>query len=216
MNTMRPNDSKIENTTINPQVSPAMNHGAHEVYDVHEVLSCAVNCMDQYVMMSQHVKDPELRNILDRQYQFMANEYNTLVKCFSTGREPAQPTGKYKMQQGNNVTYGLRQSQPKAPMKSPAEINDQRISGQMLSAMKSSAAVKAHAACEVTNPVVRRVLADSIPNCIEMAYELFLWQNKHGYYQVAQLPQADMQQLTHSYAPATATAPLPGQTGTIQ
>jgi spore coat protein CotF len=82
--------------------------------------------------------------------------------------------------------------------------------------MKSSAAVKAHAACEVTNPVVRRVLADSIPNCIEMAYELFLWQNKHGYYQVAQLPQADMQQLTHSYAPATATAPLPGQTGTIQ
>ncbi|MGA9175161.1 MAG: spore coat protein [Thermoactinomyces sp.] len=213
---MHPNDSRIENTTMNPQVSPAMNHSAHEVHDVHEVLSCTINCMDQYAMMSQHVKDPELRNILERQYQFMAKEYNTLVECFSTGREPAQPTGKYKMQEGNNVTYGLKPSQPKAPMKSPAELNDQRISGQMLGSMKAAATAKAHAACEVTNPVVRRVLADSIPNCIEMAYELFLWQNKHGYYQVSQLPQAEMQQLTQSYAPAAATAPMPGQTGTLQ
>lgn len=58
------------------------------------------------------------------------------------------------------------------------------------------------AALETTNPVVRRVLADSVPNCIEMAYELSIYQNKHHYYQVPQLAQQDMQQILNAYAPA--------------
>ncbi len=57
------------------------------------------------------------------------------------------------------------------------------------------------AAAECTNPVVRRVLADSIPNHIEMAYELFLYQNKKGYYQVAQFSEQDMVKMLTAYAP---------------
>jgi spore coat protein CotF len=49
--------------------------------------------------------------------------------------------------------------------------------------------MKAMAACEITNPVVRRVFSATIPNCIEMAYELSIYQNKHHYYQVPQLAQ---------------------------
>ena len=60
--------------------------------------------------------------------------------------------------------------------------------------------MKTMAALETTNPVVRRVLADSVPNCIEMAYELSIYQNKHHYYQVPQLAQQDMQQLLNSFA----------------
>lgn len=58
------------------------------------------------------------------------------------------------------------------------------------------------AACEITNPVVRRVFSATIPNCIEMAYELSIYQNKHHYYQVPQLAQQDMQQLLNAFAPA--------------
>ena len=48
-------------------VPTQMNHGGHEVFDVHEVLSGSVGTMDQYMMLRQYVKDPELLDILDRQ-----------------------------------------------------------------------------------------------------------------------------------------------------
>ncbi|KZO00307.1 spore gernimation protein GerQ [Bacillus badius] len=186
-------------------VSPQMNHGAHEVLDVHEVLSGAVGTMNEYMMLRSHVKDQELLDILDRQYQFMQQEYNTTLDCFQSGQDPAVPTQSYKMQQDNDFIYGLTPTQPKKPMQSTSEINDAFVSGAMLGAVKSTASMKTMAALESTNPVVRRVLADSIPNCIEMAYELSIYQNKHHYYQVPQFAQQDMQQIMQSYAPATGT-----------
>ncbi|UAT30201.1 spore coat protein [Bacillus badius] len=186
-------------------VSPQMNHGAHEVLDVHEVLSGAVGTMNEYMMLRSHVKDQELLDILDRQYQFMQQEYNTTLDCFQSGQDPAVPTQSYKMQQDNDFIYGLTPTQPKKPMQSTSEINDAFVSGAMLGAVKSTASMKTMAALESTNPVVRRVLADSIPNCIEMAYELSIYQNKHHYYQVPQFAQQDMQQIMQSYVPATGT-----------
>jgi spore coat protein CotF len=160
---------------------------------------------DQYTMLRQLVKDPELRDIIDRQYQFIADEYNIMVDCFSTGRDPSHPTGSYKMKQSNDVIYGLKPSQPKKPIQSPSEFSDQHAVNQMISLCKGAAQLKTLAACEATNPVVRRVIADSIQNCIEMAYELFLYANKKGYYQVPQYSQKDMQQIISSFAPAQTT-----------
>lgn len=187
-----------------------MNHGAHEILDVSEVLSGAIGTLDQYMLLRQHVQDPELLSILDHQYQFMQNEYNTTVQCFSTGQDPTTPTKSYKMNQNNDFVYGLKPSQPKKPLQSVSELTDQCISSCMLGAVKSTATMKTMAAMESTNPVVRRVLADSIPNCIEMAYEISLYQNKHHYYQVPQFAQQDTQQLVNGFAPAT------GATGQIQ
>ncbi|MFX3625457.1 MAG: spore coat protein [Ectobacillus sp.] len=188
-----------------------MNHGGHEVFDVHEVLSTAINTMDQYMMLRQHVQDPELRDILDRQYQFMQEEYNITVECFKTGQDPSKPTQTYMMKQNNDFVYGLKPGgQPKKPAQSPTELTDECISSMMLGAVKAGAGIKTMAALEVTNPVVRRVLADSVPNCIEMAYEISLYQNKHHYYQVPQLAQQDMQQLLNSFGPAQGQPQMPG------
>jgi spore coat protein CotF len=190
-------------------VPQQMNHGGHEVFDVHEVLSGSIGAMDQYLMLRQHVKDPELMDILDRQYRFMQDEYNITVECFKTGQDPSKPTQSYKMTQGNDFVYGLTPSQPKKPAQSVSELTDACISGMMLGCVKSGASMKTMAAMEVTNPVVRRVLADSVPNCIEMAYELSIYQNKHHYYQVPQLAQQDMQQLLNAYAPAQVQMQMP-------
>lgn len=183
-------------------VPPQMNHGGHEVFDVHEVLSGSIGTMNQYMMLRPHVKDQELQNILDRQYQFMQDEYNTTLECFQSGQDPSKPTQSYKMTQGNDFVYGLTPTQPKKPMQSMAEISDEFISSCMLAACKSGASHKTMAALETTNPVVRRVLADSVPNCVEMAYELSIYQNKNHYYQVPQLTQQDTQQILNSFAPA--------------
>jgi spore coat protein CotF len=190
-----------ENMHTGP-IPQQMNHGGHEVFDIHEVLSGAVSTLDQYMLLRPMVKDQELLNILDRQYQFMQQEYNTTVECFKTGQDPTTPTQSYKMQQDNDFVYGLKPSQPKKPALSPSEITDERISSCMLGAVKSNATMKTTAALETTNPVVRRVLADSIPNSVEMAYELSIYQNKNHYYQVPQLTQQDMQQMLNTYAPA--------------
>ena len=55
-------------------------------------------------------------------------------------------------------------------------------------------------ALEMTNPVLRRVIADSVPNFIELSYEIFLYQNKHRYYQVPQLMEQDMNVMLTSYS----------------
>lgn len=183
-------------------IPPQMNHGGHEVFDVHEVLSGTIGTLNTYMLLRQHVQDQELLDILDRQYQFIQDEYNITLECFQTGQDPSKPTQTYKMNQGNDFIYGLTPTQPKKPLQSVSEITDECISGMMLGAVKSAASLKAMAALEITNPVVRRVFADSVPNCIEMAYEISLYQNKHHYYQVPQLAQQDMQQMINSYAPA--------------
>ena len=181
-------------------VPQQMNHGGHEVLDLHEVLSGSVAALNQMILLRPQVKDQELLDILDRQYRFALDEYNITVEAFKTGKDPSHPTGSYKMTQGNDFVYGMKASQPKKPIQSASEISDEIISGFMLDAAKTGASGKTMAALETTNPVVRRVLADSVPNCIEMAYELSIYQNKHHYYQVPQLAQQDMQQLLNSFA----------------
>jgi len=183
-------------------VPPQFNHGGHEVFEVHEVLSSSIGALNQYMMLRPHVKDQELLDILDRQYQFMQEEYNITLECSQTGKDPSKRTESYEMKQDNDFTYGLTPTAPKKLMQNLSEISDEFISGAMLACCKTGASQKTMAALETTNPVVRRVLADSIPNCIEMAYEISIFQNKKHYYQVPQLAQQDMTQMLNSYAPA--------------
>lgn len=181
-------------------VPPMMNHGGHELFDVHEVLSATIGALNQMLIFRPHVKDPELLDILDHQYRFTLDEYNITVEAFKTGKAPSHPTGTYQMEQENDFIYGMKPSQPKSPMQPNEEITDEMISGFLLSGAKTGATGRSAAALETCNPVLRRVLADSIPNCIEMAYELSIYQNKHHYYQVPQLAPQDMQSILNSYA----------------
>ncbi|MCF6136471.1 spore coat protein [Alkalihalobacillus berkeleyi] len=181
---------------------PNMNHGGHEMFDSHEVLATFISVLDQYLIFDQYVKDQELRTILYRQHAFITDLYNICVEAFSTGEKPSHSTRVYKMQQNNNTVYGLTPGQPKKPFTSANEVNDQGVSGYMLGLIKSTGSLLGMTAFEMTNPVLRRVIADSVPNFIEMAYEIFLYQNKRHYYQVPQLTPQDMNQMLHSFAPA--------------
>lgn len=206
------------NQQMNPNIQPStamprpMNHGGHEVFDVHEVLSGFIGSLNQFLMFEQHIKDPELLDILNRQRQFITDQYNITVESFRSGQDPSHPTTSYQMNQSNNITFGLSPSQPSKPNQQINQIGDKCISSLMLSCAKSNALSMTMAAAEVTNPVVRRVLQDSIPNMLEMAYEVFLYQNKMGYYQVPQLQDQDMQLLMNSYAPSNGmTNMMPNQ-----
>jgi spore coat protein CotF len=191
------------------QMPFSMNHGAHELLDVHEVLGAMIGGLNQYVLLRDQIQDPELLSIMDRQYPFMLDEYNLTMEAYKTGHDPKHPTRSYNMQMGNDTNYGIKPGEPKKPITSANEINDDIISSFMLSCHKAGAAGKTAAALECTNPVVRRVLQDSVPNCIEMAYEISLYQNKKGYYQVPQLSQQDMNTMLNMYGQAEQAKNMP-------
>ena len=210
MATMQPqtNMNTGQQMTMTGMQATDTKHGGHELMDVHEVLSCTVSTLDQYLLFGQQAKDPELKNMITRQHQFILDTYNILAECFKTGMNPSQHTARYAMTQSNDVVYGLTPSQPKKPKMNASEIGDQCISNYMLGLMKADSQGLTRAALEVTNPVVRRVIADSVPNFVEMAYEIFQYQNKHGYYQVPRLDQQDMETLINSFVPSTTNMPI--------
>lgn len=199
---------KIFNDTAEQQPL-SMNHGAHEVLDVHEVLSTIIGGLDQMVLFRDKINSPELLSILDRQYAFMLDEYNITVEAFKTGKDPKHPTRSYNMQMGNDFSYGLTPSEPKKPIQAATDLNDSIIAGFLLGMHKAGATGKTAAALEATNPVVRRVLQDSVPNCVEMAYEISLYQNKMGEYQVPKLSPTDMSTMLHMYGTADKAHNMP-------
>jgi len=192
----------LQNST---QMPPQQNHGGHELFDAHEAIGALMGNLEHYVVYEQHIKDQALMDILQRHRTFTSQLYNTTVDVLQTGQDPSVPTQTYQMQANNDVLYGLKPSTPKTPITSVNELNDECISGFMIGMLKSTASAFMLAALESTNPVIRRVFSDSIPNIIEMAYEVFLYQNENQYYQVPQLDQQDMQTLINSYGPIQGT-----------
>src|SRR5699024_10608077 len=118
-----------------------------------------------------------------------------------TGQAPSVKTQTYKMDQNNDVVYGMKPTPPKAPTQSSNEINDPCVSSYMMGSLKAFSSGLSTATLQVSNPVLRRVFEDSAANMIQMAYEIFLYQNKNQYYQVPQLQPQDMQAILNSYAP---------------
>lgn len=180
-----------------PQVN--QNHGGHELFDAHEVIAGIINMLDQYQMYEQHIQDQELKDILHHQTEFVTQMYNTIVETFSTGQKPTESTHVYNMKQSNQSVYGVKPGAPKKPNQSVSELSDKGLSAYMLGHTKNLATLLSMTALEMTNPILRRVIADSVPNFIEMSYDIYLYQNKHGYYQVPQLKAQDMNNMLQSY-----------------
>lgn len=201
------NQTQNQNLTGTSQMPAQISHGGHELFDAHEAIGGLVGGLEQYMIYEQYVQDPQLKTMMNQHKSFLTQLYNTVVETLKTGNEPTVKTQTYNMASSNDVLYGMTPSQPKKPAQSLNEINDECVTGFIMGVLKSNASAFTMAALETTNPVLRRVFADSIPNVIEMAYEVFLYQNKHQYYQVPQLKQEDMQNYINSFAPIQGTMP---------
>ena len=199
------NQQQNQNFAKSTQLPDHDSHGGHEMFDAHEAISGLVGSIEQSLLYDQHIQDQELQSMLQRHKTYLTQTYNTIVEALRTGQEPAIGTQTYNMTESNNVLYGMQPTQPKSPAQSATQLNDQCISGFMMGNLKALASGFTITALEATNPVLRRVFADSVPNVIEMAYELFLYQNRKHYYQVPQLQPEDMQIYMNSFSPAQIT-----------
>ena len=193
------NENNQQETTT--PLSNQLSFGGHELFDAHEAIGTVINALDHYVLYSDHVQDQELSTMMNRQKEFLTQMYNTIIQTLTTGQVPTIKTQVYEMNEDHHSTYGMSQAAPKSPIQTSTELNDECISGAILGHLKAISTGFTTTALEATNPIFRRIFADSIPNTIEMAYEVYLYQNKHQYYQVPQLQMQDMQMIRNSYAP---------------
>lgn len=183
------------------QQQPAAAFGAHETMEMHEVLCETINCINTFQLFQQHVTDPSLRQILDRQLDFLNNEYNNMVNTLHTqGRSQAVP---YRAQKGGTPKYGLRQPAPEAPNASVQQLDDRDIAACMLSSAKCSATTRMHAALECADPTLRNMLLQAAQNSAEMAYETWNFMNQKGYYQVPTMMPQTTQTMINVYQPGT-------------
>jgi spore coat protein CotF len=175
-------------------------YGAHEVMEIHEVLTDTINGINQFQLYTPYVKDQQLRTILDRQVQFMTQEYNNLMQVINQGgMTQAMP---YRTPMKSAPVYGLNNPTPESPNTSMNQMNDRDVASGMLGCHKSSAVMRMVAAQECANPELRRMVQQGAVNCSEKAYEVWQYMNQKGYYQVPTMKETTTNTMMNSYTPA--------------
>ncbi|OYD09499.1 spore coat protein [Paludifilum halophilum] len=186
--------------------------GAHEVMEIHEVLSDTVDGINQFELYRPHVQDPQLANILDHQIQFMNQEYNQMVQALGQ-MAPLQgrPSKAFQSSQRSAPVYGVDNPGTTAPNPSGQQLSDRDIASGMLGCAKSSANLRMLASLECADPQIRRMLTQGAVNCGDQAYETFQYMNQRGYYQVPTMPQNTANAMLGMYQPASPDNQVPMQ-----
>lgn len=195
--------------------------GAHEVMEVHEVLTKSINGINTVQLIANQIKDPQLRTVVNNQFQFMVQEYNSLVQALNqrTGQTGAQAMNQQRnYQQGMNQNismyhshtnytpaYGLNNPATNSPISSATELQDQDIASIILGIHKASAAAKAIASLECADPQLRRMILQGVVNCNEQAYEVWQYMNQKGFYQVPTLKQTTTDTFINTFSTANNT-----------
>lgn len=176
-------------------------YGAHEVMELHEVLTDAIDGINRFQLYRPHVTDNELLSILDHQVQFMTQNYNNMVQAANqTGLGQATP---YRAPKSPQPKYGLHNPQPQSPNDSVNAMDDQDVSSGMLGCHKASAFVRMMGALECANPELRRMMQQAAVNCSEQAYEVWQYMNEKGYYQVPTMKEMTTDTMMSTYSTTT-------------
>ena len=178
----------------------AAQYGAHEVMEVHEVLSDTIDGINQFQLYRPHTRDQQLRGILDKQIQFMTQEYNNMVQAINQrGMGQAVP---YRPVRNANPVYGLDNPGTLTPNSSPNEMDDRDVASGMLGCHKASATMRMIAALECADPELRRMIQQGAINCSEQAYEVWQYMNQKGYYQVPTMKEMTTSTMMNTYSSA--------------
>lgn len=196
-----------------------MKFGTHEAMEMHEILSDAVIMIDHYAVYISQCRDPELRNILERQQRHMIDEYHRKVNVMQghgmdVTRIPRMETdmsttmgnmgaagsmGTMGTMMDTNLQYGMQQSAPVQPSPNRRTLSDRTIAQGALSFHKCGAVRATNAALECAEPHLRNLLSNSTRVCTDMAYEIFRYMNQRGWYQVPIMSENFVNHMAQSY-----------------
>lgn len=169
--------------------------GAHELLDLKEVLDRVKSGINVFKLYKPLIQDHELQRMVDHQLRFMIHEYNTFVNNLGViTEEPAL----YEEQNNVFPNYGVN---PTTPVSPSGTITDRDIAANILGFHKSTAAIKLQATLECADEELRSIMLQSSNNCVHKAYEVWVYMNKKGYYQVPVLDDDFSHQIINQYEP---------------
>lgn len=175
----------------------AASYGAHEVMEIHEILTDTVDGINQFQLYRPHVRDQQLKSILDKQIQFMSQEYNNMVQSINQhGISQAVP---YRGPRNVTPVYGLDNPASQSPNTSVNDMDDRDVASGMLGCHKASACMRMMASLECADPNLRRMLQQGAINCSEQAYEVWQYMNQKGFYQVPTMKEMTTGTVLNSY-----------------
>ncbi|PYI56266.1 spore coat protein [Paenibacillus flagellatus] len=179
-----------------------MPFGAHETMEVHEILNEKLNLINHFSLYAQQAQHPELRQMIDRHLQTAMQSYDQLVGYthdYGAAANRQQPYGMPQVRP-QQVQYGLHEPAPLAPVQ--GRFDDVQIASSMLSCHKNSAKNHMAGSLECADPNVREMLVNGAIACANQAYEVFLFMNRMGAYQVPTMQDHTAKTFLHTYQPA--------------
>jgi spore coat protein CotF len=181
-----------------------MPFGAHETMEVHEVLAEKMNMISHINLYAMQTKNPELKNMIMRHQQEEIRSYDAIVTYTHdyTQFTPIPPNTTVSNVKPDQIQYGLDNPTMLAP-ETNASLNDYEVATAMLLCHKNAAANGVKAALEIADPNLRQMLTNSAMNCVNQAYEVFLFMNQQGLYQVPEMKDHTAKTFLHSYQPSS-------------
>lgn len=191
-----------------------MKFGAHETMETHEMLMEKINAIAHFNLYAREAKNPQLRDMIMRHTQDAMASYNEIVGLtrgnssmgqmgMNTDMMGSQIMGGQMMGANQQIQYGLR-NPPSMTPQSDATMSDQEIATALLICHKNGARNAIHAALECADANLRRAMMNSAMACTNHAYEVFLFMNDQGMYQVPTMLGKTTDTFLHSYQPAGA------------
>lgn len=179
-----------------------MPFGAHETMEAHEMLNEKVNLINHFSMYAEQCEDQRLRQMLQAHLNTAIRHYDQLVAYthdYSAAQGGPQAYG-MPPSSPQQIKYGLHQPIPQIPQMH-GRLNDKQILFAMLSFHKQSAKSHMAASLECADPNLRQMLMDGAVTCSNQAYEVFLFMNEQGQYQVPTMNDHTAKTFLHSYKP---------------
>ncbi|MBM7691003.1 spore coat protein CotF [Peribacillus deserti] len=180
-----------------------MPFGAHETMEVHECLMEKVNMLNQFNFYLKQAKNPRLVDMIIRHQQEEIRSYNeVLAYTHDYNRfSPISPNTNIRGIEPQQIHYGVQNPPPFQPESSLNQLGDKEVAIGMLLCHKNAARNSMWATLETADPNLRKLLLNCAVNCSNQAFEVFLFMNQNGMYQVPEMNSDTAKTLLHSYVP---------------
>lgn len=178
-----------------------MPFGAHETMETHDILMEEMNMINHLALYSQQCQAQHLQHMIQNHLQHATQSYQSLVHYTHNYSQPQvrMTSELHQHVQPQNIQYGLHQPAPQTPQLNVTQMNDQQIAQGLLSLHKNSAKNHMIASLECADPNVRQMMVNGALACEQQAYEVFLYMNSYGMYQVPTMDDHTAKTLLHSY-----------------
>jgi len=198
-----------------------MPFGAHEAMEVHEILTEKINMINHFNLYAQQAKNPQLKEMIHRHLQEEIKSYDTVVSYTHDYQNfaPMSANTHVSSVKPDQIQYGLNNPSMVTP-ESNTTFNDYEIASALLICHKNGAANGVKASLEIADPNLRQVLLNGAVNCVNQAYEVFLFMNQQGQYQIPTMRDHTAKTYLHTFQPVNESLKAqymvnPGQTQSV-